>query len=527
MRADRIVAAAVAAGAAVLTAQLLLPPIVGLADNGDFSKVMRPAGLAYVEPEPDRYFRWAPSKFAFAAPRPDPDGYRTSETVLARAAATASSLVGASLFDIRALGALHAALLLLGLGFGIAATRDLAPAARWTAAILLVLVFTDVAYAAPLNSLYGQAASLVFFLVTVGIAALAIRRGGLPGAWLPAYFIAAALFVCSKPQEALQAPLLAALGAGLAGGNTRRRGTAIVLALLLLGVAIVYFRATPRELRRVALYHTVFTELLPNSADPGDDLRRLGLPEPFARYAGTTAYDGKAPLGDPAFREELDRLGYPALARIYLAHPDRALSVLRRAAWKGARMRPPFFGDLAKDAGRPERAQSRRFAVWSDLKFRLRPWTLAIWTALVAGSSAAALATWRRASPRGRLARIGLLALCAMASLELAVCAFADAHIELVRHLYVFHAMIDLVFVAAVVWTVQTVAARRSLVSRAARGVSAKSPSGGASRRGSDRGARVRPPSESLLLRPRREQRARFCSGSRASRSAAGSATQA
>ena len=476
MRADRIVAAAIAAGAAVLTAQLLVRPIVGLADNGDFSKVMRPAGLAYLEPEPARYFRWASSKFAFAAPRPDPDGYRTSETVLARSATAASGLVGASLFDIRALGALHAALLLLGLALGIAATRDLAPAARWTAAILLVLVFTDVAYAAPLNSLYGQAASLVFFLVTAGITALAIRRGDLSGAWLAAYFVAAALFVCSKPQEALQAPLLAALGAALAGGGTRRRATAIVLAVLLLGVAIVYFRATPRELRRVALYHAVFTELLPNSADPGNDLRRLSLPESLARHAGTTAYDERAPLGDPAFRDELDRLGYPALARIYLSQPDRAFSVLRRAAWKGARMRPPFFGDLAKDAGQPERAQSRRFALWSDLKFRLRPWNLEIWTVLLAGGAAAALASLRRASPRGRLARIGLLALCAMASLELAVCAFADAHIELVRHLYVFHAMIDLLFVAAVVWTVHTVAARLPFVSRAARGVSATRP---------------------------------------------------
>src|SRR4029453_1191939 len=109
-----------------LTVQLLVRPIVGLADNGDFSKVMRPAGLEDGEPEPERDFRLAPSKFAFAAPGPDPDGYRTPETVLARAAAAASSLAGASLFDIRALGALHAALLVLSLGFGIAATRDLA-----------------------------------------------------------------------------------------------------------------------------------------------------------------------------------------------------------------------------------------------------------------------------------------------------------------------------------------------------------------------------------------------------------------
>ena len=150
----------------------------------------------------------------------------------------------------------------------------------------------------------------------------------------------------------------------------RRRASAIVLAVLLLGVAIVYFRATPRELRRVALYHAVFTELLPNSADPADDLRRLALPETFARYSGTTAYDERAPLGDPAFREELDRLGYPALARIYLSHPDRAFSVLRRAAWKGARMRPPFSGTSRRtpaDPSAPRVGDSRSGATSSSV----------------------------------------------------------------------------------------------------------------------------------------------------------------
>jgi hypothetical protein len=456
-----LTAVALAAAAAILSAQLLVPPVVGLADNGDFVKVMRPAGLAYVEPAPERYFRWAPAKFAFAPRESDPDGYRTSEILLARIAVGTARGAGAGLFDIRTLGTLHAGLLLLGLGLGLAAAAGLVPAARWTAAALLVFVFTDVAYAAPLNSLYGQAASLVFLALTLGIAALAIRRGALSGAWLPAYFLAAALFVCSKPQEALQAPILAALGVALAEKG-RTRAAALGFAALLLAGAFFYFRATPPELRRVALYHAVFTELLPNSRDPAADLRRLGLPAEDARYSGTTAYDERSPLSDPAFRGPFDgRVAYGALARLYLSEPGRAFAVLRRAAWKGARMRPPFFGDLSKQAGRPERAQTRRFALWSDLKFAARPATLAIWMALLLGNAVAALATWRRASPRGRLARAGVLALVAMAALELAVCAFADAHIELVRHLYTFHAMIDLLFIAAAVWTVQTFARRR------------------------------------------------------------------
>jgi MYXO-CTERM domain-containing protein len=456
----------VAAGAWMLSAQLLVRPIVGLADNGDFVKVMRPAGLAYAEPGFAEFFLWAPDKFAFAEPKEAPDRYVTSETLLARLAVDGARLAGARLFDIRVLGALHAGLLLLGLGFLVAAARDLAPAARWTAAVALVLVFTDVAYAAPLNSIYGQASSLVFFLVTCGIAALGIRRGGLAGVWLPAYFVAAALFVGSKPQETLHAPLLAALGVGLACSHRRRRAAAIALGVVLTTLGFAYFKRTPLWHRRIVLYHAVFTELLPNSPDPVADLRRLGLPERYLSWSGTTAYEGSSLLHDPAFRMELDaRVGYRVLGQLYLEQPLRAAGVVRRAASKGARMRPPFFGDLAKDAGAPPRAQSRRFALWSDLKLGLHPWTLPALGTAAGVAVLAALATWRRATTRGRLARAGVVVLAVMAAIEFLVCAFADAHIELVRHLYVFHAMIDLLLIAALVWAVQAVmdarAARR------------------------------------------------------------------
>lgn len=462
MRPERIsLAVGVGAAALLLGAQLLVRPIVGLADNGDFIKVMAPAGLAYADRAEDRYFQWAPAEFAFAQSHADPDGSLSSETLLARGAVAASKLAGSRLFDIRALGALHAGLLLGALALMLSACADLAAAARWTAVILLVVVFTDVAYAAPLNSLYGQAASLLFLMLTAGIGTVAIRRGVLAGPWLLAYFVCAALFVCSKPQESLQAPLLAVFGLRLAGSGRPRRAAAIGLGVLMLAGAFVYYRTTPESMRRVALYHAVFYELLPNSPDPVADLGRLGLPRELVRFAGIDAYDPRAPLGVPSFRTKFDgKVGYSALAGIYLSDPGRFVSVLRRAAWKGAQRRPPNFGDLAKEAGAPPHAKSRRFAAWSDLQFRARPGTKFLWTALLAGTLSVALTTWRRAPRRGRLAREGLILLCAMAALELLVCAFADAHIELVRHLYVFHALVDLVLIADAAWLVQILGAR-------------------------------------------------------------------
>ncbi len=246
-------------------------------------------------------------------------------------------------------------------------------------------------------------------------------------------------------------------------GKRARPVIGAALAAALVAGATIYLGAMPTTLRRVALYHAVFTELLPNSPDPGTDLDRLGLSrrDSFGtreRRPTTRAARSETRRSAQAFDE---RVGYPALARIYLSEPARIASVLRRAAWKGARMRPPFFGNFQKESGAPPRSMTRRFALWSHLKLVVRPWTLGLWTALLGGTAAAALATRRRSSGRGRLAREGLVVLCAMAALELAVCAFADAHLELVRHLYVFHALVDLVFVASAVWLVQAFSARR------------------------------------------------------------------
>src|SRR5262249_20753072 len=154
------------------------------------------------------------------------------------AVATEKLFSRASRFDIRFLGAMYAAVLLAALAMFVRAAAPLATAAQAAAAVLLVFFLTDPGYLAPFQSLYSQTASLLLLRLTAAIAALAVGRGRLSGVWLPAYFLAAALFVCSKPQESVQAVLLAPLGVRLAWPGTRRaRACAAALALLLCALA--------------------------------------------------------------------------------------------------------------------------------------------------------------------------------------------------------------------------------------------------------------------------------------------------
>ncbi len=73
-------------------------------------------------------------------------------------------------------------------------------------------------------------------------------------------------------------------------------------------------------------------------------------------------------------------------------------------------------------------------------------------------NAAVALATRRRATAQGRRAREGIVLLVAMATAAFLVCVLANAHGDLPRHFYVFHALCDLLVAADATWLVETLA---------------------------------------------------------------------
>jgi multidrug transporter EmrE-like cation transporter len=466
-----LVSSILISAAVVVAAQLFIPPAVGVADNGDFGKIMAPAGLAYrTDSYAERYWRWAHLTFAIVKPEPFPGWYKSSETLLALAAVDLSRLLRPGKdFDIRILGLLHALLLLAFLALLAAATRELPMGAQ--AAILAAAAFfyTDVGYVALFNSLYSQTASLLFLLLTIGVAALSVRRGRLEGILLPAYFGAAALFVCSKPQEFVHGPLLAFLGLVLAGASWRDglRPPATRLALALCAAAVVYYAAIPRrEIREIGVYHTVFMELLPASPDPGRDLDELGLDRSLLRYSGVNAYQPEAPLADPGFRARFfDRCGYGKVLGFYLRHPARSWDRLERAGRAAFTLRPGRPGNFSREDGFPPETRATHFSAWSSLRSRFGGRGGIFWVA--AAIVASYLAAWRLLprTPRGRSIGWTLAVFATIAGVQFFVCGFADYLGDVSRHLYAFQGLWDALLLANVT-VFALVLSRRRLASR-------------------------------------------------------------
>ena len=441
--------------AAAVLYQVLVPPVVGLADNGDFWRLLDQTGLSYAPPGPrgGDVFSFIELRFLTDQPRETAAGYVSSELIFVNAALFLDKVLSPDArFDLRLLGAVHAAAFLACLLFVLSTARSLPRPSRWIVGVLVLIVFTDVGYVAFFNSLYREPAALIFLTLTLACAFRCIVRSQkAPLGSLLAYFAAAALFVTAKPEYAPQSLLLAAFGVLLAYRVGRR---AHYLAAAGMTVVVCVFAAwalvsQPAALREVNLYNHVFSDMLTHSPAPEDDLASLGLDRDLVRWAGTDAF-GDAPIDEPAFKEHFfGKVTYVALLKWYVAHPVRLADMLDRAAREGFSLRSGYLGNFERSANFTPGAQSATFDTWSGAREHFPSSLAGLLVAFVLATGGAALV--RRLSDKARdkmLAELFLL-LLAMAALAFLVACLGGGVLDIVKHLFVFNLLVDVGVIVA------------------------------------------------------------------------------
>lgn len=459
-RADRwVLWLGLAAAAGMLYAGIGFPAQAGMADNGDFERVMRTAGIGYA-PEltyEDKYFRHAVHRYAIAPM--EFGGYATTHLAFLFAARAVNALAGGgAVFRIEALGATYAVVLLAAFALiytGLQASR----ATKSALLALLIWAYTDVAYGAYFHSFYGEPASLLGLLLAIGFGLHASRRSG----WaLPAYFAAIALLVGAKAQNAplglVFAASLWALGRG--GPADWRRKTALFAAAAL-ALSVACYAAAPKELKRINLYQTVFYGVLKHSDDAARDLRELGLDPGLAALAGTNYFQKGTAISqtDPELDERFySRIGHADVGLYYLKHPLRWVERLEYAAAHSTSIRPAYLGSFAKEAGRPPGAVAERRTGWSEWKKTHATGHAAV-PLLAVGAYAAALRS-RRAAEAIRLRSPEALRVVPwVAALAYMTPLLGDGDADLGKHLFLYNAAFDFMVLFAAAALVGCVAA--------------------------------------------------------------------
>ncbi len=454
---------------AAFLVRLLVPVPVGQADNRDGPRVMcgRLLGMEPVFPHGDpRFFRYAYFQYASSTACPH-RLYPTSELVpllVARVLTPVFGLPGQ--LNLIALGVLMCVLASVGIA-SLAVGLRMRPWAQVLLAVAVWVIVADAPFFDVFASPFEEPAALVgLLLVAAGLVWLgrderASTAGGSGGSSPRASTVfglvlagsGGLLAILSKEQYVIWAVpicaaiVLASLSRQSSGVPWRQRlriwqvraGFALAAVLAVLAAAYGYVDATSaygQRLHRLQVIDAIFMNLVNRHDNARADLHALGLPASWAKYAGTYYWANGSLRTDPHWQRYAAELTDTHLARFWLTHPGRMLSVGQQAAIQAQHMRDTLLGTFPPGTGHRPGAYETRVVVVTWLMHRL-PSNLGLYGLIPLWAAMAVIALTalrRRRVPWHRDAAVAILALVGCAMLAFVPPAFFDG-ISTTRHM--------------------------------------------------------------------------------------------
>lgn len=316
--------------AGIVGFQIFGPVPIGLADNGDFARILGPLRL-WPAGGSSQHFKYFVNDYIVADPAYDIGAPSSEELIASLAKRIAPIVLPAGTFQLRLMGFLHGAILLLALFILLKALGIHAVWLRWVCASLLLIVWTDLEYVQQLNTAYTDAGAVVALAVVFSIAVHSLLVAG-SWPWALSFTLFGCFLLGTKTQHQTALPFLIGfclLAAFRAHGKYNR--TAWLLApVFLLATTFWMIATTPVDYRAAPAFSVVFDKLAVLSPDPQSVLAAFQMPEEeFGKYIGHNAYDPAVPFGDPNFRRRIVNLVTPSsLGLFYWRHPRILTRVL-------------------------------------------------------------------------------------------------------------------------------------------------------------------------------------------------------
>ena len=375
---------ALAALAIIMCIILLLPPYLGLSNDGSLDSVMADVGLAPLHPEAenpyfsyyDRLYRIAPDSYA-------PDTTPQLLKVTVRAAIWLDELLTGQdgVFDIRVLAAIYMALYLAAL---FPLLRGVLGRVRMYSeglvlAVFCVLVFGDMTILVRFASLYTQPWELILMILLVDAAFVIPRQRD---AWLPQMSI---LLVCWLLMGVNFYCSLACIVLSMAYWLMLKRQTDVIhrtaylgAAVLLCFISVLNASNMLANQTKTEKYDQMTRGVLFQADNPEEALEFFGIEPRYSvltdTYASQSfpAADLSTTVLDQGF---LDQYDTGEVALYYVTHPLDLVRLFDVGVHSAFITRTDFSGNYERSAGLPPRAKAPFMSIWSTFKEQSAPQT--------------------------------------------------------------------------------------------------------------------------------------------------------
>lgn len=451
--------------AVFLTGVLMVTPIIGVADNGDFSRIMSTTGLKYISSEySDRYFNYVNREYLATLPFANGISYFSSQVVLVFIAKLISSIVlfNKGIFDIRFLAALYCCLFLLFIYLIAKYDKKSVSIVNFIYMIITVIVFSDSGYISYFNSLYGEALSFTSLLLLVAIAIALSKSKNPRNLTLISFYVAAVSLICAKIQYIPIGIVIALFSLQFLKLRSDRRWKKVIASCIaaIFIISAASYLSIPSVFRVCNKYQSVFYGVLKDSKTPEKDLEKLGLKKEYALLAGTHYFLGDYPINikDRSFEKEINSTVSPVkVALFYLRHPVRYIQKLEITANNAFKLILGF-GNYEKSFDETPKKVVGKYRMWNDFKVNFLPHSLLFLALFFTAYTAVLTIQYRRADGTSEKIYFSTFLLVMLIGIiQFIIPIICDGEADLSKHLFLFNVCFDIMFVYMLIWLIDSI----------------------------------------------------------------------
>ncbi|MHA6531787.1 glycan biosynthesis hexose transferase WsfD [Paenibacillus sp. BAC0078] len=456
----RISPASVAAlGVLLITAfALFTAPYVGMADNGDFFRIIYSNGLYFNLPDYDsRYFGYFVKQFGiYQYYNENSSMLVSSQSLFIKLAIVVNKLVfSKEVFDIRFQAAIYMILYVAAVYLLIeAVTYTMSRKRGMIVAAIAIFIFGDTGYTAYFNSFFSESVVMIMMIFVFASWLLLYRKRYNDYAMLALFLISTLILTTSKQQNAPVGMVISVFAVSLIWirkDRVFRYLTAAAITLMMLAGIATYLNIS-KEFVNINQYHAMTRGVLMESENPETALKSFGINEQYAILKENTYYDQYGTVdvkSDVLEKDFYSRYGFVSILKYYVTHPDQMGSILNTAAKSAYTIKPAAMGNYEKSVGKEFRAQSHFFTLYSVLKEKLAPRTfgfILLWMAVITGiymPSFVAAVKARNFRSMQRLMLIVATMLVGLSGIFVSIIGAGDA--DIAKHEFLFTQSFDLV----------------------------------------------------------------------------------
>lgn len=448
-----------ASGVLIITIlALFVPPYIGMADNGDYFRIIYGNGLYFNQPDYDsQYFGYFVREYGiFQHYNENPTAVFSSQSLFIQFAVWLNKiLISPFIFDIRIQAAIYTVLYTIAIYMFVESITWKTPKKYgYPIALLAIFIFGDTGYTAYFSSFFGESTVLIMMIFLLASGLLIYRNRYNDYVMLAVFTISGLLLTTSKQQNAPVGIIVAITGIILIFIRKEKLFRILtfcsLISLFLAGLGT--YLLIPKEFVNINKYHAMTRGVLMESKDPEAALRHFGIDRQYAilnktiYYEPYTTVDVNSKILEDNF---YSKYGFGSILTYYIKNPDQAGKLLDLAAKSAFTIRPPAMGNYEKAEGKPFGAQTTFFSGYSLLKVALTPATfgfIIIWVILIIGLYMPSFISAIRTRNMRHILRLPLIVTMILIGLSgIAVSIIGAGDADLAKHVFLFTAAFDIV----------------------------------------------------------------------------------